>query len=160
MSAERREAASLSEYLSDPERFDLPLPCDANLAAEQTCKIYEESGRQGATFHLYFGNLLDHPLFSVGLLPDLFPLPEPGRAVDLKDLRAFVRGNQDLLKQPQHGVGLWYDAEDDQVFMDIVVLVSEREEAIALGAKYNQKSMFDLQAGEVIWLGGTGESIL
>lgn len=159
MSAERSEAASLSEYLSDTVNLDLPPPQDSDAAAELAYRIYQESGRQGATVSLYFGSLLNQPLFSVGLLPDLFPLPEPGRAVNLKDLTAFVRGNQELLKQPSHGVGLWYDAEDDQVFMDIVILVSGEEEAGALGAEYNQKSMFDLKAGEVIWLGGTGEPI-
>ena len=41
--------------------------------------------------------------------------------------------------------------------MDVVILVPDKNEAIALGMGYNQKSIFDLRTGEVIWLEGTGE---
>lgn len=126
MSVERREAASLSEYLSDPVFFDLPPFCDADSAAELAYRLYEDSGREGATFSLYFGSMLNQSWFSVGLLPDLFPLPEAGRTINQKDLRAFARGNQELLKHPAHSIGLWYDADENQVFMDVVILLSER----------------------------------
>lgn len=159
MPVERRKANSLTEYLSDPSRFELPPLCNADDAADQAIRLYEESGREGATVSLYFGNLLGQPLFAVGLLPDLFPLPEPGRSIDRRDLRAFVRGNQELLSDPAHSIGLWYDAAEDQVFMDVSLVLADRNEAIALGIEYNQKSVFNLQTGEVIWLEGTGEPI-
>jgi len=159
MPVERRKASSLTEYLSDPGGFDAPLVYNADDAAEQSYRLYEESGREGATFSLYFGNLLDQPLFAVGLLPDCFPLPEPGRKIEPRDLRAFVRGNQELLSHPAHSIGLWYDATGDQVFMDVSLILADQEEAIALGIQHDQKPIFDLQTGEVLLLEGTGKPI-
>lgn len=159
MPDERPLAEDLVSFLADPDGLRPKEPLGAEEAARQTLALYEKGGREGATFDLRFGDMSGLPLYSVGLLPDLFPLPEQGRDVDRRDLLAFIRGNQGLLSRPAHGVGLWYDAEADQVFMDVVILLLDEESATSLGAEYNQKAIFDLQAGEVIWLEGTGEPI-
>jgi len=159
MPEERHAAEDLASFLADSDVYKLWNPMEAGEAADEIIALYEKGGREGATFSLHFGDMSGLPLYSVGLLPNLFPLPEQGRDVDRRDLLAFMRGNQGLLSRPAHGVGLWYDAETDQVFMDVVILLLDEEEATSLGTEYNQKAIFDLQAGEVIWLEGTGEPI-
>lgn len=138
MPEERHAAEDLASFLADPDGYKLRNPMGAGEAADKIIALYEQSGREGATFSLHFGDMSVLPLYSVGLLPDLFPLPEQGRNVDLRDLLAFIRGNRGLLGRPTHGVGLWYDAGADQVFMDVVILLLDEEEATSLGTEYNQ----------------------
>lgn len=47
-------------------------------------------------------------------------------------------------------VGMWED--DDELYFDISKWVYTKEEAVALGRKYNQKAIYDIAAGESIEL--------
>ena len=73
-------------------------------------------------------------------------------------LQVFISQNLHLLDDPRCGVGLWYNAEDDATYRDIVAILSDRQEAIALAAKYNQIAIFDLQTLTEIKTDGIGDT--
>ena len=59
----RRVAKDIISCLAHPESFVLPQPVDVDNAAERILALYEESGREGATFSLYFGDMSGKSLY-------------------------------------------------------------------------------------------------
>src|SRR6266478_5175272 len=91
-------ASNLPRRLSDPE------------IVSQAVRSHTELG--GATFHPNFGNLNGLPLWAVS------PFPERGRQVEgpsirPEDLTRFIEANHDLLDDPRHCIGTWYNRDDD-----------------------------------------------
>ena len=71
-------------------------------------------------------------------------------------VKTFLRENEDLLRDPRHCVGIWYDAAEDQTYIDVSVTLSDETEAVRLGQQYNQRDIYDFTRREVIDTGGTG----
>ncbi|MGI8552055.1 MAG: hypothetical protein ACR2PL_14910 [Dehalococcoidia bacterium] len=74
-------------------------------------------------------------------------------------MRAFILANLDLLEDPKQSstsVGTWYNPDDGNTYLDISVTVSDLAQAIAIGRRYNQTAIFDLQQGRVIELTDVG----
>lgn len=72
-----------------------------------------------------------------------------------------IASSQQLLSDPRNSVGLWYDEEDGNTYLEVTATLphqdeTDRQEAIELGQRYNQIGMYDLQAREYLPLGGTG----
>ena len=80
-----------------------------------------------------------------------------GRAIREADLRTFLTANAELLGDPRHAVGTWYNVEDERTYLDIVVLLPDILGAVLAGESANQFAIFDLAAQEVIEVGGTGQ---
>lgn len=94
----------------------------------------------------------------------LSPYPDRSQAVPTRNLtaetiRRYRDANQDLLSRPNHYLGAWRerDGETDRVWLDVSILVQDRDEAARIGREHNQIAMWDLGAGEEIGLGGTGD---
>jgi len=69
----------------------------------------------------------------------------------------YINGRLEILKlDPRLAIGTWLDAEDGRTYLDIVVIVAERELAVSEGRKYNQIGIFDLRRKKLIRTGGTG----
>jgi hypothetical protein len=150
-------AKDLRTYLSN-RRTRLPKPITVEVAADRIEQIHAEHG--GATFSLYFGDMLGQGLYAVSL----FPEPETALTIAGKDapadvLRAFIGANRELLLDPRLCIGTWYQEDMDITFIDIVAVLPDRETALALGRQYNQIAVYDLAAGEEIDAGGSGEWI-
>lgn len=164
MADKPRTADSLAGYLADPHSV-LPEPVDTQQAVERVLALYEQSVDRynrgdsrsiGATFNLYFDSLSGQPYYAVALYSDLVPDPEPGIEADPRVLRSLIVQNWELLLDPRNNVGLWYDDVDGLLYLDISAAVPDKEEAIRLGERYNEKEGFDLEHGEPFPIGGTG----
>ena len=154
----RRVAEDINSYLADPKNFLLPQPADVDNAAQQILALYEESGREGATFSLYFGNMSGKPLYSVSVWPERGTQPLDNE-MSVSVVQDFIEANSDVLKDlndPRCGIGLWYNVDDDVVYLDIVALLPSRLDAVALAMRYDQIAVFDLEALTEIGTGGTG----
>jgi hypothetical protein len=112
----------------------------------------------GSTYSMYFGDMAGRKLYAVSLFPDRSVLVG-GTVVGPDALRAFVDGNRDLLVDPRVSVGTWFNTDDGVSFLDISATIPDREQAIELGKRYNQISIFDLWTFEEIETGGTGEPV-
>jgi len=149
-------APELSTFLRNPDAFVLPprLPADRIIA--EVVALHTRHG--GATYSCYFGNLSGQKLYAVSLFPELGQ-KLTGTAVTTGTLRAFLAERQTLLKDPRCNVGTWYDDESKCTYLDISATLSDKAQAVALGKKYNQISIFDLEAMTEIATGGTGKPL-
>jgi hypothetical protein len=78
------------------------------------------------------------------------------RAILTEEIGAFRSANADLLSQPNHSLGTWYDTSAGQLWLDVVVVVNTHEEAATLARQHNQIAYFDLDTGQEVQTGGTG----
>ena len=93
------------------------------------------------------------------------PYPERSRKLTPADfasngiarVRQYMADHADLLEDPEHDVGTWYDNSEDVVWLDVVRTVPTSAQAAEIGKRANQKAYFDLDIMEEIPLGGTGE---
>lgn len=134
---------------------ELPAPVEVDEQARQLLVLHRANG--GATFNRYLGDLAGAKLFAVSLYPDrsvVIDSPQP----PLPLLREYVVNNLDLLQDPRVAVGTWFDEEDGKSYLDLSATVPDRQQAIELGSRYNQISIFDLGQMEDIPTGGTGEA--
>jgi len=53
-------------------------------------------------------------------------------------------------------IGGWYDTANDEVVLDRVQVVADRDEAMRLGVSRDEQAVYDLSTGEEIPTGGTG----
>src|SRR6266542_1323583 len=140
-SRRRRIARQLGSYLSDSS-LSLPAAMSPELAVPILIEAFE--AEHGATFSLYFGLIANQRLFAVSIYPDR-GRELPGNRVTTGILRQFIRENHNLLRDPRHCVGVWYDAASNTTFLDISVVLSDRSQAIELGEEYNQIGVFELE---------------
>ncbi len=160
MPDERPLAEDLVSFLADPNGLRLKEPLEAEKAAKQILALYERSGREGATFNLRFGDMSGRPLYSVSLWPERGTQPSDNE-ISVRLIQDFIEANSDVLKDlndPRCGIGLWYDASENVVYLDIVALLPDRLEAIRLAELYDQIAIFDLTALTDVETGGTGNS--
>lgn len=69
----------------------------------------------------------------------------------------FLASNAVVLAQdPSRMMGLWHNPETGNVVFDVVEHVSDREEAVRLGAERDQIAIYGITEGDVISTGGTG----
>jgi len=160
MPDERRVAKDITSYLDDPDNLVLPQPVSADDAAEQILGLYEKSERDGATFSLHFGNMQNQPLYSVSVWPERGTQPSDNE-ISVRLIQDFIEANSDVLKElndPRCGIGLWCDASENVVYLDIVALLPDRMDAVRLAELYDQIAIFDLVALTDVETGGTGNS--
>ena len=115
-------AKDLRAYLSN-RRTGLPKPIPAEEAVTQIERLHGEKG--GATFSLYFGDVVGQELFAVSLYPER-SVQVRGRFVSARRLRAFLGQNQDLLSDPRNSVGIWYNEDDDTTYLDVTATLPDR----------------------------------
>lgn len=145
--------ADLPEYLAG-QNIALPSPIEHEILVAEILALHFANG--GATYHLYFGNLLGKRLWAVSPYLERGQDVE-GRAIREADLKAFLAANMDLLENPRHAVGMWYNLEDGRTYLDIVILLPDLQAAIEEGEQGNQIAIFDLATQTVIEVGGTGK---
>jgi hypothetical protein len=157
MPDERRMAEDLPSFLADPGGLRLREPLGAGDAANQTTALYEGSGRDGATFSLRLGDMRGQGLYAVSVWPERGK-KSAGDTVSVRILQLFIAENLDLLDDPRCSVGLWYNADEDVTYRDIVATLPSRQEAAALALQYDQIAIFDLRTLTEIETGGTGNT--
>lgn len=68
----------------------------------------------------------------------------------------YLADHAEKLDEPGMMLGLWHHPESSNIVFDVVEHVSDREEAVRLGAERDQIAIFDLEALDVVPTGGTG----
>ena len=120
-------------------------------AVQQIMQLVQSTG--GATWNMSKGNMVGQPYYAVSVYPNDSVIIE--HELTQTDLETYIKSKQSMLSEPNNSLGIWKNG--DKYYLDIVVTISERDSAIALGKQHNQISIFDLQKMEEIPTGGTGE---
>jgi hypothetical protein len=114
----------------------------ARLMEATSIAIASHNRSGGATVSLSDGNLAGGQGFVVSVYPK--------RALNLtnsltrQDILGFVVLNLDLLLQPGHALGTWFDEEHGIHVLDVVTLISKHHDAVRLGQQFCQRAIFDL----------------
>jgi len=122
--------------------------------ADNIVKAINENG--GITYNAKGGNLGGKKVYSVAIYPERSQTFKG--EVTKNDIIKYVYDNIDLLGKKGHSLGGWYDTESKQLWLDVAGTVKDKNLAIKLGKKFNQKAIFDLNKFEEISTGGTGEA--
>lgn len=146
------KAADLTTFLANPSA-GLPRRIPLARLSEQISRSHFLDG--GATFNPRFGSLVGQSLFAVSLYPDRSVIVA-GRSLTPERIVAFALQNSDLLRDPRNCIGTWYDEDYDVTYLDVTAVVTEKPEALMLGARYNQVGIYDLAGAVEIPTGGTG----
>ena len=130
-------------------------------------QLFEAKGTGGATFSLYFGNMVEKPHFAVVLYPEAEHSKSwEGKSLPSFKLRSFIASNHELLKDARNSIGVWYASSQDanvaNTFLEVTGVLPFRDkadykEAIHEGRRYNQQGIYDLEHIVYIETGGTGE---
>ena len=106
-------AENISVYFSDPSTT-LPLLRDA----EKSAWVILFFGDGGVTYSLYFGEIIPQKLYAVSVYPER-SRKVPGNDLSVRIVRAFIRENEELLRDPRNCIGIWFDEETDITYLDI-----------------------------------------
>ena len=122
---------------------------------DEVVKSINENG--GITYNASKGSLGGKKAYSIAMYPERSKTFQG--EITKKDILQYISDNIDLLGKKGHSLGGWYDTEAKQLWLDVAGTVKDKETAIKLGKKFNQKAIFDLSKFEEIPTGGTGEAI-
>jgi hypothetical protein len=68
----------------------------------------------------------------------------------LGDVLEFLLRRADTLALPGRVLGGWRDPADGRIYLDVSILVEDREQALELAREYDQLAVFDFSTGESI----------
>jgi hypothetical protein len=105
---------------------------------------------RGSTVSVTEGNLLGRSRFAVSIYPEISVQLSGPPTRDL--LFAFAILNADLLMQPDHALGTWFDRLRNRHVLDVVVCPASLTTAISLGIDNRQRAIFDLEEAREIAL--------
>jgi hypothetical protein len=153
-------------------------PMDKYDPSQQRDKRGRWSAEGGGAAHLAtsriaeFGGFTVHPVtsdepsegFAVSKWPErslVFKASGVPPARVARNIRTWLRSNQDMLSVPGVHIGGWHDTDSGQVYVDFSVVHprSSRQAAIADAIAHNQKAIYSLHDQEEIDTGGTGEAM-
>jgi len=134
----------------------LPARIPADRVISEVVALQARDG--GATYNCYFGSLSGQKLYAVSLFPEVGRKLK-GKVVSGDVLRTFLADRQKLLRDPRCSVGTWYDGASGCTYVDISATLADKAQAVMLGKRYNQISIFDLAALREIRTGGTGKAL-
>ncbi len=109
--------------------------------------------KSGATVNIEADSLTGQKLYAVGVFTEV-SRTFAARDLPEKIALSFVKGNVELLKNPNCAVGTWF--ENGISYLDISVIVADKSLAIKLGNEFNQIAIYDLFEENTIWLDGDG----
>lgn len=111
----------------------------------------------GSTFSMDGSNMIGSKKYSVSVFPDRGTTLDGG-SVTSKDIENFVSQNKDLFRDPKVAISTWFDKETNKTYIDAVLTLDNKNDALQLAQKYNQKAIFNLHNLQEIPAGGTGEA--
>lgn len=149
-------AAGVMKWISGrPERMkqaeNLQKDWDSGAVA-QIMHAHKNNG--GSTFSLKHGHV-SGDLYAVS--PYLQQSQVFSGELKPEHVHNFIKQNYETLQKPDHHVGTWHDKSSGNHYLDIVVTTPDKNKAIELGKKHNQKAVFHLGSNTEIPTGGTGE---
>lgn len=143
-------STSVDAFLQELNHLKLPIrePMISCIGSVADISYDSHSKTHGSTVSLIHGNMVGQKLFSVSIYPE--------RTVELwtpptwQQLFSFALANTDLLLKPAHALGSFFDDWTLEHVIDVVVLTSDRDAALALGLAARQLSIYDLLVRRVI----------
>lgn len=81
------------------------------------------------------------------------PYPEAEKVIDAKSVGSvnlvwaigdFIWKHRELLAQPNAYLGGWFDREDNKVYLDVSIVVDDKDKAVEIAQDHNQLAIFDL----------------
>lgn len=142
-------------YLTKPEGA-MPSMLGVEQAVDMALKSH--AANDGSTTHMRWGDLSGQPLYVVSLFPDL-GIIKKGKDISKDELTAFVKAHMDLLADPRVCFGTWFNKDDGNTYIDINVVLSNKDKAVELAKVYNQISIFNLATFEETKTGGDGKPV-
>lgn len=133
------------------------LPEFANIRSADFDKLAAATKEHGGfTFNPNKGDMTGKPAFAVaGSYPKLSEVVDGTPSAErLKEYASNPKVQEVLKKNPDASIGAWQS--DGKTHLEISETPTDREQAIALGKKNNQESIWDLSKGKEIPTGGTG----
>jgi len=110
----------------------------------------QEKGQRGYSY-----DRKNNRFASEGFALSVFPQFESVVPVDaaLKEaVDAYVEEHVDKVREDERiYFGAWLNEEDGRVYLDLSIVVDDRDEAISLAHDYQQEGIYDLAAGETIY---------
>lgn len=150
-------AGILDRALNVARGSDMLTPARVSELAQKSAQAHAQD--QGSTMDLRTGQLLnDEPVYVVSIYPER-GVQFQGPEVPVNSLENFIQTNSDLLQQPENSLGTFFDEGTGTSDVDVVVATPDRNLAVALGERFNQKSIWDAANKEAIETGGTGERV-
>jgi hypothetical protein len=70
--------------------------------------------------------------------------------LSMGDLLEFMIRNADVLTLPGRVLGGWHDPADGRIYLDVSIVLADREAAMALAVDHDELAIFDLAAGQSI----------
>jgi len=113
---------------------------------------------KGSTVSLIHGSVADTKLFAVS--------PYPERSVELCEVPSwdqlfdFALANIGHLLKPGHALGTWFNDYELMHVLDVVVCLSNRDEALDLAKRNRQLAIFDIQSRREISVSSPSETLL
>jgi hypothetical protein len=105
----------------------------------------------GGTFPVVVGQRVPTSGYVVGLHGIHGP-------ADTLDVRAWVESvRPEVAAKPAHYVGSW--THDGTLYLDVVRVVPELRDALSLAREHNQLAVWDLAAGEELWVLTRGDVV-
>jgi hypothetical protein len=139
-------------------RLPIREPMISCIASAVDMAYDSHSKTHGSTVSLFHGNMVGQKLFSVSIYPArTIKLWAPPR---WQQLFAFALANTDLLLKPIHALGTWTNDWTGEHILDVVVLSSDRDEALALALHYGQAAAYDLELRREIPVSWPSEKLL
>jgi len=142
-------------YLSTGEGA-APAMMEIDTAVDMALASHE--AYDGSTTHFRWGDLSGIPLYVVSLYPDL-GIIKTGKEISEAELTDFVKANYELFEDPRVCLGTWFNGDDGNTYIDINVVLADKETAMELAAEYNQIAIFNLETFEETATGGDGTPI-
>ena len=110
------------------------------------------NANRGATYSLVEGDLTGRNAWAVGVCPECGRIYGGGPRLLVSAVKAFLQRNRDVLANG-HAVGTWADGQCH--YLDIVRLVGDLTEALALGRANGQRAIYHLGTGETVYTAET-----
>jgi hypothetical protein len=115
--------------------------------ADKIIAAHEKNG--GSTFDIRGTNFIGEEAYAIGAYPNR-AMTIPRKTITKSQLQDFAFRNADLLKQPRHTIGTWFDKEANQTVLDVFVTRPTIESAQDLARQEGQKAIYNLATGEEI----------
>lgn len=120
----------------------------------------EHAANGGCTLRVYPGNVpvlveKSEPVYVASIYPERTQIFD---ALAPEDIAGYISRNANVIASAPEaaGVGIWRNPDDGRLWLDVVVLVQDRDLAIFLGRRANQICIWDNKAQTTIATGGDG----
>jgi len=127
----------------------------ASRYAKRIASLTQDKG--GASFDVVKGRAPTRG-YTVSLYPDRTELLDKDELTSNR-VADFIKKNKDLLSEPDHVVGTWFDKSSGKTYLDVSYVAKDENIAKHASEMFNQKAYWDIKRGKEVGTGGTGEAL-